>query len=124
MWQAIVQGETNISSDIHFQILKPVVKKNCIRYKVRHQFSGTRSGNLINGASFNIFKQDNVVGIRLRSSEADSKFGLQYSNATTTGDEVDVYYWQSSAPRKSFSRCSNTKLLHGITPMVSWEFCS
>ena len=120
MWQAIVQG--SISSDIHFQILTPV-DCACKCYKVHHQFSGIQSGNIINVPPFKN-TQNSVVGILLRTSEADNMSGLKYSNATTTGDEVDVYYWRSSMARTFFEICSNTESLHGITPMVSWKFCS
>ena len=74
-------------------------------------------------------RPDYIVGIRLRNniSGADPNFGLQYSNSTTAGAGVDVYYWQGMGSHQacSLSICdSSAGVLHGIAPLVSWRFCS
>ena len=121
MLQAIVQGEASTSSDIEFQILRSSrINNNC--YTVHEQFGGSQSGNKIVAFKNVSVMSDDFIGIRLRCSGADPSFGLQYSS-TTTGAGVDVHYWEGSQTNGSFCD-SNARIMRGITPMVSWTFCS
>ena len=119
MREAIVQGNASIST-ITFQLYSREEKNNCTRYTRCRYITGLQSGNKITAAKPQ-FSENYYIGIRLRIRDIDSTFGLQYSN-TTTEDGVDVYYWENPKSNKYFLDCG-AKVLRGITPMVTWEFC-
>ena len=138
LWQAIVQGNAS-NSAIDFQIFKPVSQQHGV-YELMYGNvyndlqTSSQSGNNVSvmidrnyGVPAIPVRQDYIVGIRLRNSTpgADPSFGLQYSNSTTGGAGVDVYYWQGMGSQAcTLSICdSSAGVLHGITPLVSWNFC-
>ena len=136
LWQAIVQGNAS-NSAIDFQIFRPVSQQNGVYelvYGNEYNDLSSQSGNNVsvmvdrNSAGPEIpVRQDYIIGIRLRNSTpgADPSFGLQYSNSTTAGAGVDVYYWQGMGSQAcTLSICdSNAGVLHEIAPLVSWSFC-
>ena len=134
LWQAIVQGNASID----FQIFRPVSLQNgvfeLVYGNMGNSLGGSQSGNNVtvmvdrnlNPPEIPV-RPDDIVGIRLRNSTpgADPSFGLQYSNSTTAGAGVDVYYWQGMGSQAcTLSICdSSAGVLHGIAPLVSWRFC-
>ena len=138
LWQAIVQGNAS-NSGIEFQIFQPVSQHNGVYELVYgNAYDASKGGsqsenNVTVMVDRNIFppeipvREDYIVGIRLRNSTpgAEPSFGLQYSTNTTTGAEVDVYYWQGMGSQAcTLSICdSNAGVLRGIAPLVSWSFC-
>ena len=133
-WQAIVQGQVS-SSAIEFQIFRPNSKMNGVydlvygnMYNRRQKQIGNRVNIKVNVNSPRIpINPRDIIGIRLRNNipGADPNFGLQYSNSTTAGAGVDVYYWQGMGSQACTLSLSdpNAGVLRGITPLVSWSFC-
>ena len=141
LWQAIVQGSAS-NSAIEFQIFRPASsQQNAGVYELVYgnmynAMGGSQSGNnaqvsverALNPPEIPV-RPDDIVGIRLKNNipGADPRFGLQYSNATSTtaGAGVDVYYWQGMGSQAcTLSICdSGVGVLHGIIPLVSWRFC-
>ena len=135
-WEAIVQGSAS-NSAIEFQIFRPAQKAGEYGLVYGNVFNAANGGGdtsrtitvaftcIIQSAIRIPVKPGDIVGIRLKNG-AGASFGLQYSNTSTPGTGVDVYYWQGMASNSScnFSTCDPfVGVLRGIIPLVSWKFC-
>lgn len=133
-WLAMVQGSASNSAGIELQIFRPIQNEEGIQYGLVYGNELPASqGSIIlprfvclqPGTSQIPVQPGDIVGIRLKNGTDLPSFGLQYRSGATTGDRVDVYYWQGMGNQAcNLSICdSNAGVLRGIIPLISWEFC-